>query len=108
MPEVAVPSAVAYITVTGWGEAADRLTVKLAMVVPLALAITVALPIATVGTDSGLRIRPRPTPKASAIVAPLEFARMTTKVLSGDLKGSAWTVTWIGFWISPGLNVSVP
>ena len=64
---------------------------KVAVVVPLGLAITVAGLITIAGKAAGPRIVPVPWPLA--IVAPVGFERLTVKVLRNAPAGSGLTVT---------------
>ncbi len=101
-----MPFAVAYCTVMVFPLTAERLTVKLALLVPLFPSVTLTSLIAIVGTGSSLVIVS--CPWLSAIVALVGVLRLITKVSSGSLSASPQTVIGSVWLVCPALKVSVP
>ena len=85
--------------------AADRLTVKTALVLPLLPSVTVTSPMET--ASSSLRIVPIALARRGAWRS-TALLRLTKNVSSGSSSVSPWTATVIVLVSSPGLNVSVP
>ena len=86
--------------------AADCVTVKTAVVVPVLPSVTVTLLIDRVSTPSSFTIVPRPWP--SRIVALPGLDRFTTNVSSGSTVVSPMTGTVIVPVVAPAAMVSVP
>ncbi|MCW0449083.1 hypothetical protein NB706_001917 [Xanthomonas sacchari] len=76
---------------TVWPLAALRVTVNVAVVVPLLPSMTLTSPIESDGCASSLTMVPWPCP--SATVAPLTLLTLTKKVSSGSLSVSPITCT---------------
>ena len=98
--------AVAKSTVMAWSEAADRLTVKTASVVPASPSVTVTSLITSVGKPSSSMIVPVPWLSVSAALTGL--VRVTTNVSFASCTASPRTGTVMCCVVVPGLKVNVP
>ena len=106
MPAVAVPAVVAQSNVTALPLAADRVTVKVAVVVPALPSVTVTSLTDRVGAASSSVIVPRPEP--SAIVAFPGLERVMPKVSSISSSTSPFTVTVNVVVVEPAETVLLP
>ena len=106
MPAVAVPSAVAYVTVTVCALPDDSDTVNTALELPELPSGADALPMDSAGVASSFWIVP--VACASAIVAFVAPLRLTTNVSAGSKSTSPVTETVTFVEVAPAVNVAVP
>ena len=102
----AVALAVAYATVTLWLLATERLTVKVALVVPAFPSATDTLPMVSTGSVSSLLMVPVACVRAS--VAPDGALKATRNVSSDSTAVSPLTGTATVVVVEPTANVAVP